>query len=62
MVDLTSSTEDKTIINNNDILFVKDKEQKEGDIEKKDKKLQEDEELENNGENVNIDEKQSETS
>ena len=62
MVDLTSSTEDKTIINTNDIFFVKDKEQKEGEIEKKDKKLQEDEELENNGENVNIDEKQSETS
>ena len=62
VVDLTSPTEEKTIDNNNDILFVKDKEQKEGGIEKKDKKLQEDDEHENNGEDVNRDGKQSETS
>ena len=38
VVDLTSPTENVTIDNNNDILLVKDKEQNEGDFEKKDEK------------------------
>ena len=61
MVDLTSPTEDETTDNHNDILFVKDEEQKEGDIEKEDEKWQEDEEHENNGKDVNRDGKQSKT-
>ena len=49
-MDLTSSTEDQTIDNNNDILFVKDTDtQKEGETEKKDEKVQEYEEHKNLG-------------
>ena len=58
MVDLTSPTEDNdTIDNNNDTLFVKDKDlQLEGET----KNLQEDEEHESNGEEIIKDGKQSE--
>ena len=62
MIDLTSPTEDDDKIeNNNDILFVKEKEvQQEGETEKANKNLQEDEEHESNGEEANKKEKQTE--
>ena len=49
-VDLKSPTEDQTINNNSDILFVEDTDtRKEGETEKKDEKMQEHEEHKNLG-------------